>query len=158
MKRILRAWSVASRGRYTVGPGGPTRQNLEFRPESVINAVTTVTKDFMVLLMYAGTGKDTARKGESGFMKCRNERNGHPVYRLRRLIPEECFAAMGMDENDCAKCRAVGVSDSALYSQAGNGIVTDCVSLIMQHLHKSVTNPSFVCGDEGNSPHSPTGK
>lgn len=64
------------------------------------------------------------------------------------MTPEECFVVMGMTEDDCAKCRAVGVSDTALYRQAGNGIVADCVKLIAQHIFKSDFNPKFVCADE----------
>lgn len=39
--------------------------------------------------------------------------------RIRKLLPEECFILMGMTEEDCIKCREVGVSNSQLYKQAG---------------------------------------
>lgn len=39
--------------------------------------------------------------------------------RIRKLLPEECFILMGMTEEDCGKCRDVGVSNSQLYKQAG---------------------------------------
>ena len=35
-----------------------------------------------------------------------------------------------------------------LCRQAGNGIVTNCVQLLGEHLYKLVKDPSFVCTDE----------
>lgn len=55
MLMILKAWSVAQRGRYTHEhkPGAPTKQRLELQHEQGIsNAITTIQKDFMVLVMY----------------------------------------------------------------------------------------------------------
>ena len=37
---------------------------------------------------------------------------------VRKLMPEECFVLMGMTEEDCKKCRALGISDTQLYKQA----------------------------------------
>ena len=55
MLMIRKAWSVAQRGRYTHEhkPGAPTKQRLELQHEQGIsNAITTIQKDFMVLVMY----------------------------------------------------------------------------------------------------------
>lgn len=53
MGKIVKAWSVAQRGRY-IGEnivGSPTRQRFEIKKEyGISNAITTVTKDFMVLI------------------------------------------------------------------------------------------------------------
>lgn len=67
---------------------------------------------------------------------------------VTRLTPEMCFSLMGMTEEDAGKCRALGVSDSQMCKQAGNGIVTNCVQLIGEHLYKAIADPSFVCTDE----------
>ena len=50
--------------------------------------------------------------------------------KIRKLTPEECFILMGMTIDDCEKCRAVGVSSSQLYKQAGNGLISNCVQYI----------------------------
>ena len=52
---------------------------------------------------------------------------------VRKLMPEECFVLMGMTEEDCEKCRAVGMSETQLYKQAGNGLVTNHVQFIVEH-------------------------
>lgn len=70
------------------------------------------------------------------------------IYELRRLTPEECFLAMGMTHEDYEKCRALGISETALYKQAGNGIVTNCVQLIAQHIYKGMYNQEYMCDDE----------
>ena len=72
----------------------------------------------------------------------------NPPYRVRKLTPEECFTFMGLSAEDVEKCRALGVSDSELYKQAGNGIVPDCVGLLAEHLYKSQYDKEFVCTDE----------
>ena len=66
---------------------------------------------------------------------------------IRKLIPEECFILQGMTVDDVAKCRAVGVSNSQLYKQAGNGLSTNVVQFIMEHLRKSY-KPDYITTDE----------
>ena len=66
---------------------------------------------------------------------------------VRKLMPEECFVLMGMTEEDCEKCRAVGMSETQLYKQAGNGLVTNCVQFICEHIWK-VYHPNYICTDE----------
>lgn len=66
---------------------------------------------------------------------------------IRKLIPEECFILQGMTADDVAKCRAVGVSNSQLYKQAGNGLSTNVVQFIMEHLRKSY-KPDYITTDE----------
>lgn len=68
--------------------------------------------------------------------------------RIRKLLPEECFELMGMTKEDCVKCRELGVSNSQLYKIAGNGLITNCVQLIMEHLYKATDNPGYECWDE----------
>ena len=66
---------------------------------------------------------------------------------IRKLVPDECFILMGLTEEDCQKCRAIGVSDSQLYKIAGNGLVTNCVQFLMEHLKKAY-KPNFKTTDE----------
>ena len=66
---------------------------------------------------------------------------------IRKLTPTECFILMGMSADDVEKCKAVGISDSQLYKQAGNGLVTNCVQFIMEHLKKAY-KPSYKTTDE----------
>ena len=74
--------------------------------------------------------------------------NKEKRYRIRKLTPRECFKLMGLTFEDCDKAAGVGVSNSQLYRQAGNGIVTNCVQLLFEHLYKSQYDSSFITYDE----------
>ena len=67
---------------------------------------------------------------------------------IRKLTPNEYFKLMGFKTEDCNKCKNVGVSNTALYEQAGNGIVTNCVELIFEHLYQAMYNKDYKCYDE----------
>lgn len=69
-------------------------------------------------------------------------------YRIRKLTPEECWKLQGLTTEDCEKARAIGVADSQLYKQAGNGIVTNCVELLAEHLYKAQYDNTYKCTDE----------
>ncbi len=68
--------------------------------------------------------------------------------RLRKITPKEAARFMGFTFEDCARSQAMGVADGKLYEQFGNGIITNCVKLIAQHLYKAQYDNSFVCEDE----------
>ena len=68
--------------------------------------------------------------------------------KIRKLTPAETFILQGMTVEDCQKCKDVGLSDSALYKISGNGLVSNCVALIMQHLHKALDDENYICYDE----------
>ena len=68
--------------------------------------------------------------------------------RIRKLTPKECWRLMGFSDADVDNASSVGVSDSKLYSQAGNSIITNCVELLAEHLYKAQYNPDYVCFDE----------
>lgn len=68
--------------------------------------------------------------------------------RIRKLTPTETFVLMGFENVDCNKAKEVGVSDSQLYRQAGNSIITNCVELLAEHLYKAQYDNDFVCFDE----------
>lgn len=69
-------------------------------------------------------------------------------YRIRKLTPIECFRLMGFKKSDVDKASAVAVSASQLYRQAGNGIVTNCVKLLFEHLYKAQYDAEYECFDE----------
>lgn len=68
--------------------------------------------------------------------------------RIRKLTPKECWRLMGFEDIDCENAAKIGVSDSQLYRQAGNSIITNCVELLAEHLYKAQYDNDFVCYDE----------
>lgn len=71
--------------------------------------------------------------------------------RIRKLTPRECWKLMGLTFDDCDKAAKLGVSNSQLYKQAGNGIITNCCELLAEHLYKAQYDKSFVCKDENST-------
>lgn len=88
------------------------------------------------------------RPSSMGTILIKEENKLMKQYAIRKLTPTECFRLMGLTKEDADKCYAVGMSDSALYKQAGNGIVTNCVQLIFEHLYKAQYDSEFKCMDE----------
>lgn len=68
--------------------------------------------------------------------------------RIRKLTPRETWRLMGLDFEDCDKAAALGVADTHLYKQAGNGIITNCCKLLAEHLYKSQYDNTYACTDE----------
>lgn len=54
-------------------------------------------------------------------------------WRIRKLTPTECWRLMSFSDEDCNRASKY-VSDSALYKQAGNSIVTSCLVAIFYSL------------------------
>lgn len=67
---------------------------------------------------------------------------------VRKLTPNECWKLMGFTEEDCANAKNIGVADYQLYKQSGNGIVTNCVELLAEHLYKAQYDNTYKCADE----------
>jgi DNA (cytosine-5)-methyltransferase 1 len=83
----------------------------------------------------------------------RSERSGLKVVennerRIRKLIPTECFRLMGFTDRDIKLCMDMDISDSQLYKEAGNSIITYCIKLIMEHLYKTIYDNKYICTDE----------
>lgn len=57
-----------------------------------------------------------------------------PSYRIRKLTPLECLRLMDFDDEDYYKIKAVGMSDSQIYKQAGNSIIVACLEKIFKNL------------------------
>ena len=55
---------------------------------------------------------------------------------------------MGFDDVDYENCKSVGMSDTQGYKQSGNSIVTNCISLLMEHLYKAQYDDTYICTDE----------
>lgn len=54
--------------------------------------------------------------------------------RIRKLTPKECWRLMGFDDADFEKAKAVGISNSQLYKQAGNSICVKVLEGILRNL------------------------
>ena len=67
---------------------------------------------------------------------------------IRKLTPDECWRLMGFTDEDVVKCRTVGMSDTQLYRQAGNSIVTNCIELLAEHIYKAQIDGDYTCYDE----------
>ena len=59
--------------------------------------------------------------------------NDYPLI-IRKLTPKECWRLMGFDDEDFEKARAVGISNTQLYKQAGNSIVVNVLEKILEKL------------------------
>lgn len=69
-------------------------------------------------------------------------------FRIRKLTPTECMRLMSVPDEDIQKVKDIGMSDSQMYKQAGNSLVSNCVELIFEHLYRSQYNPNYKCSDE----------
>lgn len=64
-------------------------------------------------------------------------------YRIRKLTPTECLRLMDVGDEDIAKMRASGISDSQLYKLAGNSIVVAVLEGIFTQLFKAERDTLF---------------
>lgn len=69
-------------------------------------------------------------------------------FRIRKLTPRECYKLMGLTFEDCDKASNIGVANTHLYKQAGNGIITNCCELLAEHLYKAQYDNTYICTDE----------
>ena len=81
-------------------------QQLEVRKDEFSNSITTVKKDTMVT----------------------------DGYIIRKLTPKECLRLQGFKDKDYFKMKAIGISDTQLYKQAGNSIVVNVLEGIFKKL------------------------
>lgn len=58
--------------------------------------------------------------------------------RVRKLTPKECFRLMGFSDEAFDAAQSAGISNSQLYKQAGNSIVTDVLYYIYVELYKAM--------------------
>ena len=135
-KENIKYYIVASRGRDPDNPsdrssGNPNLvQRLEINKSGFTNCITSVTKDCLILEIYRGV------------------KNVMLKYRIRKLTEWETGKLMGFTWDDVQKCKDIGISKTQLYKQHGNSIVTNCISLLMEHLFKSQYDLNFKTFDE----------
>lgn len=63
-----------------------------------------------------------------------DNKNNIESLRIRKLTPKECWRLMGFRDECFEKAEFMGLSDSALYKQAGNSIVVNCLYYIFKSL------------------------
>lgn len=85
-------------------------RELRPREDGMSNTLTTVEKDNLLL---------------------------EPQYRIRKLTPKECWRLMGFKDEDFQKAQDAGVSNSQLYKQAGNSIVSNVLFYIFKNLFQA---------------------
>ena len=125
--------------------------NLEPRTDGISNTLTSVQKDnyvAMPLRIPEATKQGYAEAVEGDSVNHSNP-NSHtrrgrvgkqiantlvtgcqqgvvtPRYRIRKLTPKECFRLMGVDDKDIDTMIGAGISNTRLYTLAGNSIVVD---------------------------------
>jgi len=54
--------------------------------------------------------------------------------KIRKLTPKECWRLMGFDDEDFEKAKAIPMSNTQLYKQAGNSIVVNVLEKIFKNL------------------------
>lgn len=70
----------------------------------------------------------------------------YSTYRIRKLVPLECWRLQGFIDEDFYKVKDSGISDSQLYKQAGNCVtinVIDAIAKNMTALHKQLEEKSL---------------
>ena len=157
---VVEPFIVASRGRnnndsHKQAASMNTKQRLEPNISGATNTITTVQKDNYVC--EPAIVEDFYKSRDERFYTessptLRADRSGlkvaEPTFRIRKLTPQECWKLMGLTETDCTNARNIGVADSQLYKQAGNGIVSNCVKLLVEHLYKAQYDNTYICSDE----------
>ena len=78
---------------------------------------------------------NTVRSGGRGSLTAKHNHDTiHDGCRIRRLTPLECFRLQGFPDEHFHNAKAVGVSDSQLYKQAGNAVTVNVVYEIAKRL------------------------
>lgn len=140
----------AIRGRYN--EDGKIEQQLELRSDSVVNTITGVQKDNVLveskiiehnticeqrcdegLRFFKDNICGTIRTINSGGDKRIIETE--PNFRIRKLTPKECFRLMGLNDEQIDRIQQTGLSDSAQYKLAGNSIVVQVLEGIFRNLY-----------------------
>ncbi len=76
------------------------------------------------------------------------EESNRNKIKIRKITPKEAMVLMGLTPNDYQKCKDIGISDSQLYKIAGNGLVCQSVTYIMEHLYKALKDDTYETTDE----------
>lgn len=150
---------AASRGRNPDNPSDRTagielEQRLEVKADGISNTLTTVLKDNLVVEPVIIDDFNSRIPKEQNIIGTlttnignRAKHNGIKIIEpkdfdiqtgyiraVRRLTPKECLRLMTFDDADYEKIKAAGISDSAIYKQAGNSIVVNVMVFIFAML------------------------
>ena len=71
-------------------------------------------------------------------------------YIIRKLVGIECYRLQGiyLDFSKVNAMQELGITDFMMCFQAGNGITTDVISVLFEHLYKNFYNNNYVCVDK----------
>lgn len=146
----------AIRGRYN--EEDKIEQQLELRDDKNTNSLTTVQKDNVIVetnqliqqgelclegyndfskRVYSKEGIGRTLMASGGNLNDKAGQYMTEKYKIRRLTPKECWRLMGFTDEQFDKAKELGISDSQLYKQAGNSIVTNCLYYIFKELFKN---------------------
>ena len=64
--------------------------------------------------------------------------NSDVGYRIRKLTPRECWRLMGFSDEAFDRAEQAGISNTQLYKQAGNSIVTNVLYYIYKNLYEAM--------------------
>lgn len=65
-------------------------------------------------------------------------KNSNRNFKIRKLIPLECFRLMGFDDEDYYILKEKNISDTQMYKQAGNSIVVNVLYYILLEIYKTM--------------------
>lgn len=143
---------AASCGRNPENPNDCTagielEQRLEIKTDGTSNTLTTIQKDNLVVEPmaldeqngYIRTDGCVGTVMTDGSSPKHNNRIVEPAnsldnFKVRKLTPKECLRLMTFNDADYEKIKAAGISDSAIYKQAGNSIVVKVLMAIFKEL------------------------
>lgn len=77
----------------------------------------------------------TQRANRSGIKMINSSDVG---YRIRKLTPRECWRLMGFSDEAFDRAEQAGISNTQLYKQAGNSIVTNVLYYIYKNLYEAM--------------------
>ena len=151
---------VVMRGRNPDDPSDRTRgakmeQRLEMNKNGLVNTLTTVQKDNMVLekkiqkvgqISNEGSqcGSVVSEEGLSPTLTAGTHGYANPhvakSFRIRKLTPRECWRLMGYTDTDFDKAATVN-SNTQLYKEAGNAIVKQVLMAIFSQMNIKDVKP-----------------
>ena len=130
--------------------GAKTKQRLEMNKDGLVNTLTTVQKDNLLLeKKIQKVGQISSDGSEYGTVISENGLSStlaagthgycnnciQQAYRIRKLTPKECWRLMGYTDKDFEKAAQVN-SNTQLYKQAGNAIVKQVLMAIFAKMIK----------------------
>ena len=152
----------AIRGRYD--EDSKINQQLELKNDGVVNSLTTVQKDNIIVeipqatkkgyielqvpgladLSYPNSKTRRGRVQDKGTVSptltatqqdiCYFEKSDTNNFKIRKLTPRECLRLMGLNDVDIDKIYSTGISNTQIYKQAGNSIVVNVLEEIFKEL------------------------